>query len=650
MILSLSGVSYGYGTATILRGVTFHVEEGDRVGVVGVNGSGKTTLLSLISGDLTPDGGTVSVSRDRTIGILHQNDTFNVDSSVKDTVLEQMYATFPHLLRQEGRLREIESALKEETDGAKLEKLSAEFASLNAKFIDGGGLYFRSRCRSMLKGLGFGEEYHSLPISSLSGGQRTRLALAKILAAEPDIMLLDEPTNHLDTDTLLWLEEHLSSYKKSLLVVSHDRYFLDRVTNKTLDVENGSVTMYGVPYSGFVEEKKKNKDNYRKKYELQQKEIARLEAFIENQRKWNRERNIIAAESRMKAIDRMEKLERPAADPKKISFSIDSPGSSGNDVLEARELTMGFPEKTLFENLSFLLKKGDRMFISGPNGCGKSTLLRILMGELEPLSGTVVTGYNVRIGYYSQDNQGLDPDSTVLEEIWSAYPGLTQTKIRDTLAQFLFRGEDVEKKVAVLSGGERARLTLAKLILSKINLLILDEPTNHLDIDSREALEEALTGFDGTLICVSHDRYFVRRLATRFILLRDGRWRDVISTYDKLTESDSLPAAAKSAGAENGVKVSDQKSEYLARKQEAQALRRAARRLEAVEAEAAKLEAEIVAIDDELYGEAAADYLRACELTDKKTVAEDRLMQLYGEEDELRAVLGDAGNSKSQEV
>ena len=586
MILSLSGVSYGYGTATILRGVTFHVEEGDRVGVVGVNGSGKTTLLSLISGDLTPDDGSVSVSRDRTIGILHQNDTFNVDSSVKDTVLEQMYATFPHLLRQEGRLREIESALKEETDGAKLEKLSAEFASLNAKFIDGGGLYFRSRCRSMLKGLGFGEEYHSLPISSLSGGQRTRLALAKILAAEPDIMLLDEPTNHLDTDTLLWLEEHLSSYKKSLLVVSHDRYFLDRVTNKTLDVENGSVTMYGVPYSGFVEEKKKNKDNYRKKYELQQKEIARLEAFIENQRKWNRERNIIAAESRMKAIDRMEKLERPAADPKKISFSIDSPGSSGNDVLEARELTMGFPEKMLFENLSFLLKKGDRMFISGPNGCGKSTLLRILMGELEPLSGTVVTGYNVRIGYYSQDNQGLDPDSTVLEEIWSAYPGLTPTKIRDTLAQFLFRGEDVEKKVAVLSGGERARLTLAKLILSKINLLILDEPTNHLDIDSREALEEALTGFDGTLICVSHDRYFVRRLATRFILLRDGRWRDVISTYDKLTESDSLPAAAKSAGAENGVKVSDQKSEYLARKQEAQALRRAARRLEAVEAEA----------------------------------------------------------------
>ena len=650
MILSLSGVSYGYGTATILRGVTFHVEEGDRVGVVGVNGSGKTTLLSLISGDLTPEGGSVSVSRDRTIGILHQNDTFNVDSSVKGTVLEQMYATFPHLLRQEGRLREIESALKEETDGAKLEKLSAEFASLNAKFIDGGGLYFRSRCKSMLKGLGFGEEYHSLPISSLSGGQRTRLALAKILAAEPDIMLLDEPTNHLDTDTLLWLEEHLSSYKKSLLVVSHDRYFLDRVTNRTLDVENGSVTMYGVPYSGFVEEKKKNKENYRKKYELQQKEIARLEAFIENQRKWNRERNIIAAESRMKAIDRMEKLERPAADPKKISFSIDSPGSSGNDVLEARELTMGFPEKTLFENLSFLLKKGDRMFISGPNGCGKSTLLRILMGELEPLSGTVVTGYNVRIGYYSQDNQGLDPDSTVLEEIWSAYPGLTQTKIRDTLAQFLFRGEDVEKKVAVLSGGERARLTLAKLILSKINLLILDEPTNHLDIDSREALEEALTGFDGTLICVSHDRYFVRRLATRFILLRDGRWRDVISTYDKLTESDSLPAAAKSAGAENGVKVSDQKSEYLARKQEAQALRRAARRLEAVEAEAAKLEAEIVAIDDELYGEAAADYLRACELTDKKTVAEDRLMQLYGEEDELRAVLGDPDNSKSQEV
>ncbi len=639
MILSISGVSYGYGTTSILRDVTFHIEEGDRVGVVGVNGSGKTTLISLISGDLTPDGGTVSVSRDKTVGILHQNDTFNVDSSVPDTVLEQMYATFPHLLRQEKRIHEIETSLASETDGTKIEKLSAELASLNAKFADGGGLYFRSRCKSMLKGLGFGEEYHSLPISSLSGGQRTRLALAKILAAEPDIMLLDEPTNHLDTDTLLWLEDHLSNYKKSLLVVSHDRYFLDRVTNKTLDVENGSVTMYRVPYSGFVEEKKKNRENYRKKYELQQKEIARLEAFIENQRKWNRERNIIAAESRMKAIDRMEKLERPTADPKKISFAIDSPGSSGNDVLEVRELTMGFPEKKLFEDLSFLLKKGDRMFISGPNGCGKSTLLRILMGELEPISGTFVTGYNVRIGYYSQDNQGLDPDSTVLEEIWSAYPGLTQTKIRDTLAQFMFRGEDVEKKVSVLSGGERARLTLAKLILSKINLLILDEPTNHLDIDSREALEEALTGFDGTLICVSHDRYFVRRLATRFILLRDGQWRDVISTYDKLSENDVISAAEKKDDGKS-VAVSDQKSEYLARKQETQALRRAARRLEAVEAEAAKLEAEIVAIDDELYGEAAADYLRACELTDRKTIAEDRLMQLYGEEDELRAILG----------
>lgn len=649
MILSLSGVAYGYGTVSILRGVTFHVEEGDRIGVVGVNGSGKTTLLSLISGDLAPDEGTVSVRGDKTVGILRQNDTFNTDSSVPDTVLDQMYATFPHLLKQEKRLREIESSLSSETDSLKIEKLSAEFSSLNAKFIDGGGLYFRSRCKSMLKGLGFGEEYHSLPISSLSGGQRTRLALARILASEPDIMLLDEPTNHLDTDTLLWLEDHLSAYKKSLLVVSHDRYFLDRVTNGTLDVENGSVTMYGVPYSGFVEEKKKNRESYRKKYELQQKEIARLEAFIENQRRWNRERNIIAAESRMKAIDRMEKLERPAADPKKISFSIDSPGSSGNDVLEVRELTMGFPEKMLFENLSFLLKKGDRMFISGPNGCGKSTLLRILMGELEPLSGTVVTGYNVKVGYYSQDNQGLDPESTVLEEIWSAYPGLTQTKIRDTLAQFLFRGEDVEKKVSVLSGGERARLTLAKLILSKINLLILDEPTNHLDIDSREALEEALTGFDGTLICVSHDRYFVRRLATRFILLRDGAWRDVISTYDRLTENDLLSGEVKKSGEENAA-ASDRKSEYLARKQETQALRRAARRLEAVETEAAKLEAEIVAIDDELYGEAAADYLRACELTDKKTVAEDRLMQLYGEEDELRAILDSQDKQKTEEV
>ena len=641
MILSAAALSYGYGATTILKNVTFSVEEGDRVGVVGVNGSGKSTLFRLLCGELTPDGGSVFRGKDKTVKMLHQDDAFRIDPSCPDTVLEQMWATRSDLLALERRTEELEGALAEATDPDEVAKLTAELTAVSSRYTDGGGLYFRSKCKSLLVSLGFSEEFHSLPVESLSGGQRTRLALARLLAGEPDVLLLDEPTNHLDVDTLEWLEGYLSAYKKTFLVVSHDRLFLDRVTNRTLDVENGTTHFYGVPYTAFVEEKEKAREAYRKKYDLQQKEIARLEAFIENQRRWNRERNIIAAESRMKAIDRMEKIEKPESAPRAISFSINQASRSGNDVMYVDGLTMAFPEKPLFRDLSFVLKNGDRMFVQGPNGCGKSTLLRILMGQFSPVSGSVELGYNVKIGYYSQDNQGLTEENTVLDEIWDAYPGLPQTKIRDTLALFSFRGEDVEKKVSVLSGGERARLTLAKLILMKVNLLILDEPTNHLDADSREALERALTSFDGTLICVSHDRYFVRRLATRFIVMKDGEARDLICSYD------DLDARSKSAGLvreETEATVASepsQKDEYLARKKAVQDRRKAERRLEAIADEAGKLEVEIANIDYELYGDAASDYVRAAELYDRKTTVEDRLMSLWNEEEALREQLGE---------
>ncbi len=648
--ISASGISYRIGTRTILEDITFALEEGDRLGIVGVNGSGKSTLLKLLTDEYTPDEGTVTIGKNKIVGMLHQDDAFRIlrtgdDSPLDETVLGQMYAIFPELCRAEERLAVLQKALEEAANGSDpvyLDQLSTEFTNLNNRFIADGGLYYKSRCQSILAKLGFGEEYRNLPVSSLSGGQRTRLALARLLSREPDILLLDEPTNHLDTETMLWLEDHLANYKKTVLVISHDRLFLDRVTNKTFEIEHTRGRLYKCSYSGFVEEKEKWRREQEKRYQNQQKEIARLEAYIAQQRAWNRERNIIAAESREKAIARMEKVERPKNLPKSIRFSLQSSGESGNDVLEVKSLTMGFGQNILFRDLSFLVKKHDRLFISGPNGCRKSTLIKLLLGQLEAMAGEIEFGYNVTIGYYDQENQNLSEDNTVLDELWDAYPNLTQTEIRNTLALFRFQGEDIEKEVRVLSGGERARLTLAKLILSKMNLLILDEPTNHLDIGSREALENALSAFDGTIIAVSHDRYFTRKLANRFIDLAasPGRPADFHGTYDEYVQLGGQPgeesAAVKEAKEEEKL---SQKDAYLQRKQETARIRQMERRLSAVEKEIGQLESELVDIEDALYGEAATDYHKAAELSDRKITVEDRLMQLYEEQEELDSAL-----------
>lgn len=636
--IAVNGISYSIGVDVILRDVSFTLEDGDKLGVVGVNGSGKSTLMKLLSGELEADSGDVFTSKDKILGILHQDDTFNISNLTDESVLGQMYAAFPELLAAEAKISSLEDQIKNETDTERLTRLVGELDSVNTRYSDGGGLYFRSKCKSMLNALGFGEEFHALPITGMSGGQRTRIALARLLAREPDILLLDEPTNHLDDVTLEWLEDHLSSYKKTVIVVSHDRYFLDRVTNKTLDVENRTAKLYKCPYSRYVEEKKRDREIAEKKYELQQKEIARLEAYIEQQRRWNRERNIIAAESREKAIARMEKVERPADLPSSIRFNINSSGESGNDVLTVKNFAVRFPGRELFRDLSFLLKKGDRLFISGPNGCGKSTLIRILMGMQSQSEGEMEFGYNVTVGYYAQENQSLNPDNTVLDELWNAYPGLTQTEIRNTLALFMFRGDDIEKKVSVLSGGERARLTIAKLILSKMNLLILDEPTNHLDIGSREALENALSSFEGTVIAVSHDRYFVRKLATRFITLSDKGCTSYFGDYDSYKASANRNNVSETVAIEEKPEVSG-KDDYLRRKAESARIRKAERRLEAIAKECDKLELRLVDIDDELSGPAGSDYKRAAELSDEKITVEDRLMQLYEEEEELKASL-----------
>ena len=627
--LSVSGITYTIGLKEILTGVTFAIEEGDRLGIVGVNGSGKSTLLRIISGKITPDSGEIHIAKEKTVGMMEQNDAFDDGNVDNETVLSRMYGAYPQLCRDEKRITEIEQLLQSAV-GDEAVRLYSELDRVNTRYIDGGGLHYKSRCKSLLNRLGFGDESHDLPVTALSGGQRTRLALARLLFAEPDILILDEPTNHLDTDTMVWLEEYLSQYKKTLLVVSHDRYFLDKVTNKTLDIENHEADLYRCSYTEYVQRKKEKRAAEAKKYELQQKEIARLEAYIEQQRRWNRERNIIAAESREKAIARMEKVDKPKDAPKAINFSFEESGESGNDVLTVKNLKMGFGEKTLFENLSFDIKKKEKVFIAGANGCGKSTLLKILLGKITPLAGKYDFGYNVEVAYYDQENQNLDDDKTVLDEIWDAYPTITQTQLRGVLASFMFRGDDIEKKVAVLSGGERARLTLAKLILSKTNFLILDEPTNHLDIPSREVLENAIAEFDGTVVAVSHDRYFIKRLATRVIELGSPMhdWRGGYEEYVAKREARAIEAAKAEAE-----KSSQGKEEYMKRKASNADRRKLAARQRKVESEIAKIEKEIEDITEELFGDAASDYIRAAELDEKKNALEERLLELYEEQE-----------------
>lgn len=627
--LSCSNLTYSIGIKDILRDVSFSLEAGDRLGIVGVNGSGKSTLMKLISGELEATSGSIYIARDKSLGILHQDDAFNVLDGYDDTVYGQMLAAFPELYRYEARLDELSTLLAEAKSESEALILTGEYERLSRRFNDGGGLYYKSRCKSYLERMGFAPDTHSMSVAKLSGGQRTRLAIARLLSREPDILLLDEPTNHLDTDTLEFLESTLAEYKKTLLTVSHDRFFLDKVTNKTLDIEYSRAKLYNVSYSAYHEEKKKARETEEKHYLLQQKEIARLEAYIEQQRRWNRERNIIAAESREKAIARMDKLEKPKAPPKGISLSFTASGESGNDVLLVKDLAVSFGEKNIFNNVNFFVKKHDRVFITGANGSGKSTLIKILLGKLPPSKGKIEFGYNVTLGYYDQENQNLTESNTVLDELWNAYPNNTSTEIHSTLAQFNFRGDDLEKHVGDLSGGEKARLTLAKLILSKMNLLILDEPTNHLDIASREALEEALLAFTGTLILVSHDRYFVSKLSDEKNC--SGKIVTVhLSKNDKIigvnADNSTFAAQKPSQDPENS-----QKNIYLDKKKNAAQIRQQEARLRLMRSEAKKAEDRIAEIDRALESDAASDYVKAGELYDEKLMLEERLLELYEE-------------------
>ncbi len=637
IILSVNDLSLSFGTTPILDKVSFALEENDKLGIIGVNGCGKSTLFRLICGEIPPTEGSVFFSKGKTVGILTQDGAFDA-ADEQETVIERMYDAFPHLLAAEKRLQELEHLLKKSSDT----HLITEYTDLHEKYVAGGGLEFRGRCAAILQKLGFDSNAQAQPIATLSGGQRTRLALAAELSREPDILMLDEPTNHLDIETLAWLEGFLVTYPKCVLIISHDRYFLDRVTNKTLAIEHHRAKLYKGGYSKTIRQREIDREIAERHWKNQQNEIKRQEAYIAQQRAWNRERNIIAAESRQKMLDKMEKQERPQDAPKSIRMQFSEASASGNDVLEVRKLTMGYPNRPLFADLSFLVKRGERVLIIGPNGCGKSTLIKLLLGHIPPVGGVMEQGYHVEIGYYDQENQNLSSENTVLDELWNAYPTLTETEIRNTLALYRFIGEDVFKSVSVLSGGERARLTMAKLILSKMNLLILDEPTNHLDIDSREALENALSQFNGTIITVSHDRYLIDKIATRILELKPGdAFEGDLLDYridhvgNGYTEFKEYKTARMSERTSNPIQddrfqvANSNKEQYLKSKQAAAEARKKKAQIEKAKRECSKLEAELETIEAELFGSAAADYLRAAELDKRKQSVEEHLMELY---------------------
>ena len=642
--LTVDNISLSFGTKSVLRGVSFSLEENDRLGVIGVNGSGKSTLFKLILGELEAEEGGVYISKDKSIGILKQDDAMAAFSASeqKMTAIEVMYNSFPELLAMESRLSALEELLHSGDEKSE-EYLRAvrEYSALNEKFIVEGGLEFRGRCASTLQKMGFDAKEQARPFCDFSGGQRTRLALSRELCREPDILLLDEPTNHLDMETLQWLESFLASYKKCLLVISHDRYFLDRVTNKTLCIENNRAKLYSGGYTKSMDQRRIDREIEERHYKNQQREIARQEAYIAQQRAWNRERNIIAAESRQKLLDKIERIERPENAPRGVRIKFADAPASGNEVMNVRDVSFAYShDKAVLSGVSFGVRREDRLFLVGANGSGKSTLIKLILSKLVPSSGYIEMGYNVRLGYYDQENQNLTPQNTVLEELWSAYPQLTELEVRNTLAQFRFVGDDVFLRVSDLSGGERARLTLSKLILMQTNLLVLDEPTNHLDIASREALEEALEGYGGTVVIVSHDRYFIEKLATRIIDIipasEGGGAYDITilkpgEGYAELCRDRERRQTVSASSVDNAVSVSSAKEQYLKNKKENADSRKAQRRIERLRKEATEIEGELEKIELEMNGEAAYDYNRLSELDTKKNELEERLLEIYEE-------------------
>ena len=540
IVLSCKNISKSYGIDEILKDVTVSVNEGDKVGIIGANGEGKSTLFKILSKQISYDDGEVFIDKNKTLGYLSQH----LDLEFDNTIYNEMLTVFSDLIALENKLSDLEVKMNEPYNEENAEyhnKIFKDYNTFQELYSHRGGYTYKGEISRVLKGLGFLENDFNKEISKLSGGQKTRVALCKLLLRSPEILLLDEPTNHLDLEAIEWLEENLKSYKGTVLIVSHDRFFLDAVTNRTFQVINGHVNCYNAPYTKYLELRKKDYDAQLKAFNLQQAEIKRQEAIIEKFRSFNREKSIKAAESRQKALDKMDKIDAPDAEKDASKISFEANVKSGFDVLHIENLSKSFGEKHLFSNLSLDLKRGEKIALIGENGRGKTTLFKIIMDKIKPDTGVKVLGANVEVGYYDQEQSNLSLNKTILDEVWDDFPYLTTSKLRTALGSFLFTGDDVFKTIDKLSGGEKCRINLLKLMLSKPNLLLLDEPTNHLDIPSREALEEAILSSDGTLIVISHDRYFLNKVIHKIIELEENGASEYLGNYSYYVEKKKNP-------------------------------------------------------------------------------------------------------------
>ena len=635
MILNATNISKSFGSNEIIKDANFLVNEHEKVAIVGVNGAGKTTLLKILTGEEASDSGSVTLAKDAKLGYLRQIN--NVDSAL--SIIDELYTVIEPILNMEKRMLEMQEQMQHLT-GEALEELYSSYTALTHTYELLDGYAAKSKVVGILKGLGFDENDFERKINTLSGGQKTRVFLAKLLLEEPDIILLDEPTNHLDLRSIEWLESYLLNYKGAVIIVSHDRYFLDKIVSKVIDIENSTVQMYLGNYSDFSEKKQMLMDAKLKEYLNQQQEIKHQEAVISKLKQFNREKSIKRAESRQKQLEKIEKVEAPQTHIENMRLNLNIAKESGKDVLSVHNLSKSFDEKNLFSDIDFEIKRGERVAIIGDNGTGKTTLLKIINGLLSPDTGEVIYGSNVSIAYYDQEHQVLHMDKTLFDEISDTYPEMTNTQIRNILAAFLFTGEDVYKKIGDLSGGERGRVSLVKLMLSKANFLLLDEPTNHLDILSKDVLESALNSFPGTVCYVSHDRYFINKTATRILDLTGNRLLNYIGNYDYYIEKrqavEDAANLTSSAVEEKPVEISDSKQEWIDNKTAQAQKKKIKNALNKCEQQIEKFEERLGIIDEEFSNpEISSNVGKLMELQKEKTSIEEKLDVLMQEWEEL---------------
>lgn len=629
MILSCQNISKAFGDQPVLCNVSFHIEDYDKAAIVGINGAGKTTLLRIIVGEQAADEGVISVSKGKTLGYLAQNQ--DVDS--ENTIYDELLSVKADIIEMEHQIRQIELSMKQAA-GSHLDNLMETYSRLTHSFELANGYAYKSEITGVLKGLGFAEEEFSKQISTLSGGQKTRIALGRLLLLKPDLIILDEPTNHLDLNSISWLETYLLNYKGAVLIVSHDRYFLDRITGKVIEIDQTKAASFTGNYSAYAAKKEQLRTAALNAYLKQQQEIKHQEEVIEKLKSFNREKSIKRAESREKMLSKIEVLDKPTTARTDIHMTLIPRCTSGNDVLHIEGLSKSFGKQHLFSDLSMDLKRGEHVAIIGDNGTGKTTILKIINDLLKADAGTIALGTNVHIGYYDQEHHVLHMEKTLFEEISDAYPYLNNTEIRSTLAAFLFTGEDVYKRIGDLSGGERGRVSLAKLMLSESNFLILDEPTNHLDITSKEILEDALNAYEGTVLYVSHDRYFINRTANRILELVDGKLVSYLGNYDYYLEKKDIltqaPALSEGSSSKNETVLSETKLDWQAQKELQAKARKKENDLRKCEDAITSLEQELSDIETTMsQPEVATDVAQLQELTKRQQALNEKLLPLY---------------------